>query len=266
MLLCWVPITWDAIEGPCLQWQPAKWGHWLWECWQLPNHPQLQDHPQETCWLNHSIWSSRRCTAMCTWWCTSHTATGASSYENGLICLYRAWAPGWNSGGGSALKSAGRIITAPAIWHIPTYARGDSSQILRWTGRSSWPLHHHRGFFLATSPTRYTSLLDVSYICPEHPRLEQIHGGDFHLWIPFRGGLPTTLVDGPITFSLAMCGGMVEHPMEDEGPLQTLWPPLMVLIQEDIGIQLPFCLLHQYTFFGPQSLSGGSFLYLASVA
>ena len=83
-------------------------------------------------------------------------------------------------------------------------------------------------------------IVDVSYICSEHPWSDEIHGRGFHLQIPFEGGLPPTLVNGPIMFPLAMCGSMVEHLMEDEGPLQTLWPPHWELIKEDIGIQLPF--------------------------
>ena len=41
---------------------------------------------------------------MSTWWCMSCTTARASSYESGLICLYRAWAPGWNLDGGSELR------------------------------------------------------------------------------------------------------------------------------------------------------------------
>ena len=58
--------------------------------------------------------------------------------------------------------------------------------------------------------------------------------------MPFGGGLPLSSADGPVTFCLAMCSSMVEHPMNDKGPLHTLLPPLLVLIKEDISIQQPF--------------------------
>ena len=83
------------------------------------------------------------------------------------------------------------------------------------------PLSHCiiTGAFSWQPPQLIHIIVDVSYIHSEHPGSDEIHGGDFHLQIPFGGGLPLTPVDGPIAFSLPMCGSVVEHLMEDERPL-----------------------------------------------
>ena len=155
-------------------------------------------------------------------------------------------------------------LTALAIGHILTYAGGAPSQILRWTGRSSQLLHHHRGILPATSSTDLHHCRCFLYL------LRASWAGWDPWWgllpsDPLWGRLPPTPVNCPIIFPLAVCGSMVEHPMEDEGPLQTLWPPLQEIIKEDISIQPPFCFPYWYTFFSPQSFSSSSCLCLAFV-
>ena len=122
------------------------------------------------------------------------------------------------------------------------------------------------GTFSQQPPQLIHITIDVSHICSEHPKSDKIYGRNFHLQIPFRGGLPPTLANGPTVYSLTLCDGMAEHPIENVGPLQALWPPLQELIKEDISIQLPFWFPYQYTFFVPQSFSSNGFLCLAFVA
>ena len=82
-------------------------------------------------------------------------------------------------------------------------------------------------------------IIDGSHIHSKHTGSDEIHGGGFCLYILFGGGLPPTLAIGPIVFSLALCGGMAEHPIEHVGPLQDLQPPLQELIKKDVSIHSP---------------------------
>ena len=126
-------------------------------------------------------------------------------------------------------------LTALVVGHITIYARSTPTQISRWTGRSSQPWHHHRGFLPVAS------LIDTLHCrCSLYlPRSDDIHGGNFHLQIPFRGGLPLNPAGCPVPLSPAVGSSMVKHLMECERPLQAQQPPTWVLIKEYIGIQLP---------------------------
>ena len=136
------------------------------------------------------------------------------------------------------------------------------SQILRWTGRSSQPLHHHRGFLLATSSNdtyhcRYfLYLLGASWVRQD----------------PWWGLPPSDPIQGRAAFKPGEWSYHVPschvwwHGRTSGGGWRASVAPISGTHQGRYWHPTAIPPPSRYVFLGPQSLSLSSFLCLAFIA